>query len=240
MAKAITEERVTSFWGGSPQFVEAAVRAYENLLSMRAYIGDMVAARRVNPTDDIVGNMVAIEQEGERLSLDELVSTIVTFFVAGHDTTTNLISNGVYLFMQQPAVWAQLIEQPEQMKAAVEEVLRLEPSVPRMWRIAAEDVEIGGKLIKKGEMVFPMLSAANRDPNHFPDPDQLRLDRPNMRHVAFGFGIHYCIGAPLARLEGAIALRQLAAALPGLELAETPVWTEDIAIRRLEQLRLAL
>ena len=226
------------FEKGGKMTVRSAENAYQNLRHMRRYIANMVEERRQNPTDDVIGNLVKIEAAGEKLTLDELVSTVVTFFVAGHDTTTNLISNGVFLLLQRPDLLAQLRERPELVKTAVEETLRLEPSVPRMWRIAKQNIEIGGQQIKAGQMVFPMLSAANRDPHHFSDPDQFSLTRSNMKHVAFGFGIHYCIGAPLARLEGEIALRKLIQALPNLQLAQTPTWTEDVAIRRLESLML--
>ncbi len=219
--------------------IQSATNAHQNLLHMRAYIADMVTQRRKNPTDDVIGNMVKIEAEGEKLTLDELVSTVVTFFVAGHDTTTNLITNGIYLLMHNRDAFEQLVEHPKLVKTAVEETLRLEPSVPRMWRIAARDVELGGHNIQSGQMVFPMLSAANRDPHHFPDPDRFLLDRKNMKHVAFGFGIHYCIGAPLARLEGEIALRKLISAFPKMQLVDTPIWTHDVAIRRLETLLLS-
>ena len=142
----------------------------------RAFTPRMVAAWTARiETDDVIGNLVQIEMAGERLTLDELVSTVVTFFVAGHDTTTNLIANGGYLFMQQPEVMAELIEQPQLMKTAVEEILRLEPSVPRMWRLAARDYTLGDHTIRAGQMVFPMLSAANRDPAHFPNPDSFSL-----------------------------------------------------------------
>lgn len=217
---------------------QSAANAHSNLLQMRDYIGEMVAQRRKTPTDDVVGNMVKIEAEGEKLTLDELTSTIVTFFVAGHDTTTNLITNCIYLLLHNRDAMAQLHAQPELTKIAVEETLRLEPSVPRMWRIATNDTTIGNQQIRAGEMIFPMLSAANRDPAHFPDPDRFLLTRDNMRHVAFGFGIHYCIGAPLARLEGEIALRKLIAAFPNMQLAAPAHWTHDIAIRRLEKLML--
>lgn len=219
---------------------ESATNAHGNLKQMRAYIGDMVAQRRKRPTADVIGNLVKIEAEGERLTLDELTSTVVTFFVAGHDTTTNLITNGLYLLLQTPAAYEALRTRPERTKIAIEETLRLEPSVPRMWRIAARDIALGDAQIRKGQMVFPMLSAANRDPAHFPNPDQFLLDRDNMKHVAFGFGVHYCIGAPLARLEGEIALRKLVAAFPHLQLTDTPRWAQDLAIRRLETLQLSV
>ena len=224
------------FEKGGRMTVQSAVHAYNNLRYMRAYIAEMVAQRRATPTDDIISHLVQLQTEEGQLTLDELVSTVVTFFVAGHDTTTNLIANGLYLLLPEPIIMEELRERPELMKTAVEEILRLEPSVPRMWRIAARDVELGGQHIGAGQMVFPMLSAANRDPAHFPDPDRFLLTRENMKHVAFGFGIHYCIGAPLARLEASIALQKLLAALPTMRLAETPRWTEDVAIRRLESL----
>ena len=226
------------FEKGGRMTVQSAENAYKNLRHMRAYIGEMVEQRKKNPTDDVVGNMVKIEQAGEKLTLDELVSTIVTFFVAGHDTTTNLITNGIFLLMHNRDALAELQANPDLTGKAVEETLRLEPSVPRMWRIASRDIEIGGQPVQAGQMVFPMLSAANRDPNYFPEPDRFLLNRKNMKHVAFGFGIHYCIGAPLARLEGEIALRKLIAAFPDMQIDGTPRWTHDIAIRRLEELLL--
>lgn len=216
----------------------AAVNAHNNLKEMRSYIDELVRRRRKQPSDDVIGNLVQLEATGEKLSLNELTSTVVTFFVAGHDTTTNLIANAVYLLMQNRDALTQLREDPALVQTAVEETLRLEPSVPRMWRIAARDTAIGEQQIQAGQMVFPMLSAANRDPDRFPNPDRFLLDRANIKHVAFGFGIHYCIGAPLARLEAQIALRRLIAAFPQMQLAETPIWTKDIAIRRLETLML--
>ncbi len=224
------------FEKGGRMTAQSAENAYANLRHMRDYIGQMVEQRRQHPQDDVVGNMVKIEQAGEKLTLDELVSTIVTFFVAGHDTTTNLITNCIYLLMHNRDALTELHQRPELTPQAVEETLRLEPSVPRMWRIAKRDVEIGGKQISAGQMVFPMLSAANRDPAVFVEPDRFLLHRDNRKHVAFGFGIHYCIGAPLARLEGEIALRKLIAAFPQMALADEPVWTHDVAIRRLEKL----
>ena len=146
---------------------QSATNAHNNLRQMRAYIGDLVAQRRKQPTDDVIGNLVKIEADGEKLTLDELTSTVVTFFVAGHDTTTNLITNGIYLLMHNQDALAQLHAQPELTKIAVEETLRMEPSVPRMWRIADRDLPIRDAQIRKGQMVFPMLSAANRDPRSF-------------------------------------------------------------------------
>lgn len=215
--------------------VASAMTAHENLRHMRAYIGDMVKQRQRHPTEDIIGKLVSLAA-GEKLTLDELTSTVVTFFVAGHDTTTNLIANSIYLLLQQPDAFAELRRKPALTNIAVEETLRLEPSVPRMWRIAMRNVKLNGSTIKQGQMVFPMLSAANRDPAQFPDPDRFSLTRKNMKHVAFGYGIHYCLGAPLARLEAEIALRKLIAAFPTMRLSATPHWTHDIAIRRLEQL----
>ncbi|MEO0562812.1 MAG: cytochrome P450, partial [Chloroflexota bacterium] len=159
---------------GGRMSAEAATNAQNSLHAMRAYILDLVEARKTTPKDDIVGRLVSAE---DKLTIDELVSTSVTFFVAGHETTTNLIGNGMYALLSHPEQMAKLRENPEMISATVEEMLRYEPSVPRAWRLATEDVTINGQAIQQGALVFPILSAANRDPNHFPNPDVFDINR---------------------------------------------------------------
>lgn len=221
--------------GGSME-AKSALAAQNSLYEMRDYITELSAYKRQHPADDILGRLVAVEDD--KLTIPELVSTCVTFFVAGHETTTNLIGNGMLALLQHPDQMQLLRENPLLIQPAVEEMLRYDPSVPRGWRIAKTDVEIGGQTIKQGALIFPMLSAANRDPAVFPDPDQFNIQREQNRHVAFGYGIHFCLGAPLARLEGAIAINTLLKRLPELRLAEDAqlTWRHDVAIRSLNAL----
>ncbi len=222
---------------GGRMSAQAAINAQNSLMAMREYIIGLVEARKTQPKDDIVGRLVQAE---EKLTIDELVSTCVTFFVAGHETTTNLISNGMYLLLTHPDQMAKLRANQALMSPAVEEMLRFEPSVPRAWRLAISDVVINGQLIEAGALVFPILSAANRDPAHFPNPDVFDIQRENNKQLAFGYGIHFCLGAPLARLEGAIAIETLVNRLPNMALREQPVWRPDVAVRSLHSLPVQL
>ncbi len=212
---------------------EAAKNAQASLSTMRDYILQLVADRQQSPRDDIVGRLVSAE---EKLSTDELVSTCVTLFVAGHETTTTLISNGMYLLLTHPEQLQILQENPDKIASAIEEILRYEPSVPRAWRIAKNDVTLHGQTIKAGSLIFPILSAANRDPKYFIQPDTFDILRQDNKQLAFGYGIHFCLGAPLARVEGTIAIAALLERLPNMQLRTTPQWRPDIAIRSLENL----
>jgi len=217
---------------------EASARAaQDSLYVMRDYILEMVRERQRQPQDDLLGRLVAAESDADRLNVDELVSTAVTFFVAGHETTTNLIGNGALALLQHPDQRRLLRENPALMADTIEEMLRYDPSVPRGWRIAREDVTLDGQTIAAGSLVFPILAAANRDPLHFLEPDRFDIQRAQDRHVAFGYGIHFCLGAPLARLEGAVALEALFRRLPEMQLDDSPLsWRHDIAIRSLNSL----
>ncbi len=219
---------------------EATRAAQECLFEMREYIAALSEVKQQQPTDDILSKLVTAEAEAERLTIDELVSTCVTLFVAGHETTTNLIGNGTLALLTHPEQAQTLRETPTLMPQAVEEMLRYDPSVPRSWRIAREDIELGGQVIQQGALVFPIIAAANRDPAAFPKPDRFDVTRQNNKHVAFGHGIHYCLGAPLARLEGAVALNSLLQRFPTLRLTGDALeWRHDVAIRSLEALPVA-
>lgn len=215
---------------------EAAVNAQKSLYEMRDYITKLSEEKRRNPADDILGKLVSAEND--QLTVDELVSTCVTFFVAGHETTTNLIGNGMLALLMHEDQMALLRANPDLVPAAVEEMLRYDPSVPRSWRIAMKDVELGGQTINQGALVFPIIASANRDPEYFPQPDKFDVQRDmTNRHVAFGYGIHFCLGAPLARLEGTIAINAMLNEFPGLRLATDQLtWRHDVAIRSLENL----
>ncbi|MEE6257492.1 cytochrome P450 family protein [Plantactinospora sonchi] len=212
----------------------AAVRA------MVTYIRDLLAVKRERPGDDMLSDLLAVRDEGDRLSDDELTSMVYLLLIAGHETTTNLIANGMLVLLSEPERWTRVVAAPELLPGIIEELLRYEgPVQSSTFRTAVEPVEIGGQVIPAGATVVVSLSSANRDGARFPDPDRLVLDRPVIPNLAFGHGIHYCLGAPLARLEGQVAFAALARRFPGMRLAVPPdqlVWRPSVLIRGLHAL----
>ena len=188
--------------------------------AMIRYFIALMAAKRHEPADDLLSALIAARDEGDRLSENELVSMAFLLLVAGHETTVNLIGNGVLALLLNPAELARLRAEPSLIGGAVEELLRHENPVNNAtFRCAAEPVEIGGARISRGDPVLVALSSANRDPSRFGDPDRLDLGRDTSGHLAFGHGIHYCLGAPLARLEAEIAFSHLLARFGSMRLA---------------------
>lgn len=217
-------------------------RANDAIQEMNAYFGHLVAARRERPEDDVASALAAAAERGDFLNRDELVAACVLLLFAGHETTTHLLGNGLLALLQHPEQLQRLRQAGDdqsRVAAAVEEMLRWDgPSLAQV-RIAAEDYPVGGKVIGKGERIFQMLAAANRDPAVFAAPDEFDIRRGDNRHLAFGFGIHFCLGAPLARLEGQIAFPILLRRLKTIELAATPDWSDSIVVRGLNSLRIA-
>ncbi|MGZ6825752.1 MAG: cytochrome P450 [Mycobacteriales bacterium] len=179
----------------------------------RDYIEALCEQRRRQPREDLLSALVAVEEEGDRLTKDELVSTALLLLVAGHETTVNLIGNGMLALLRVPGLHQRLREDPSCAGGVVEEVLRLDPPVQLTARTALEDVEVPGGTVTAGGTVVLLLAAAGRDARAFADPLRFDPDRGDARHLAFGGGIHYCLGAPLARLEGRVALTALARTL---------------------------
>ncbi|MCI0547428.1 MAG: cytochrome P450 [Candidatus Rokubacteria bacterium] len=205
--------------------------------ALAAYFQDLATARRRAPRADLLSALIAAEEQGDKLSERELLATCILLYVAGHETTVNLIGNGVLALLRHPAELRRLAANPGLAPGAVEELLRYDGPVQRTGRIASTDVEIGGKTIPKGTLVLGLLGAANRDPAHFPEPDRLDLERADNRHLAFGLGIHFCLGAPLARLEGQMAFATLLRRCPRLELATpSPTWRSSATLRGLTAL----
>jgi cytochrome P450 len=185
-----------------------------------AYLHELFERRRAEPADDLVSALLQVREGGDALSEQELFSMVVLLIVAGHETTVNLISNATLALLEHPDELARLRDDPARVPAAIEECLRYDGPVERaLNRWAAVDVELGGHTIRRGDGVIVILGSANRDPERFPDPDVIDLDRDDTKHVAFGRGSHYCLGAPLARLEGEIAIATLLRRLRGLRLA---------------------
>ena len=218
---------------------DALERAVDARQALRAYVGALVAERRARRGPDLLSALVAAEDDGGRLSEQELVSMCLLLLIAGHETTVNLIANGALALLRHPDQWARLVASPALAGGAVEELLRYDSPVQLTSRSALADVEVAGRHVRQGDELLLLLGAANRDPEQFPDPDRLDLERQGVRHLAFGGGAHFCLGAPLARLEARVALAALATRLPGLRLAGEPRRRDTITLRGLQRLPVA-
>ncbi|GAB4192045.1 MAG: cytochrome P450 [Roseiflexaceae bacterium] len=220
----------------------AMLMTLPTMLRFRNYVRHLSAQRRADPQDDLLTALVQAEEAGDQLSEDELVSMVILLLIAGHETTVNLIGNGTLALLRNPEQRERLQADPGLIKTAVEELLRYESPVEMTpERFAAEDVEIGGTVIPRGASVHVVLASANRDEAQFPQADQLDIARAPNRHLSFGQGIHYCLGAPLARLEGQIAITTLLRRMPDLHLAipdHALPWRAGLVLRGLEALPL--
>jgi cytochrome P450 len=204
------------------------------MTALVSYVRALIADRRQHPGDDLLSGLIAVRDQADRLSEDELSSMVFLLLIAGHETTVNLIGNGSYLLLSHRERWERLRADPALLPAAIEEFIRYEsPVETATFRITTEAMEIGGVIVPAGGIVVVSLLSANRDEKRFPDAAELRLDRPQNPHMAFGHGIHYCLGAPLARLEAKVAFSKLLARFPGLRLAtdEEPGWRPGLLMR---------
>jgi cytochrome P450 PksS len=202
------------------------------------YFHDLFDKRRADPQDDLITGLVQVEEAGDKLDPQELISMVFLLLVAGHETTVNLIANGTLTLLRHPDQMQKLKERPDLIESAIEEMLRFEgPVGASSMRWALEDVEWHGVTIPAGDMVLASLLGADRDPAVFADPDTFDITRTPNRHIAFGHGIHFCLGAPLARLEGAIAIDTMLKRLPNLELNIDPehiAWNETILLHSMK------
>lgn len=204
---------------------------YRGVISLEGYFQQIIEERRQHPQNDILTMLVLAEEQGSVLSKSELVATCAMLLVAGHDTTSNQISNGILELLRAPEQLQKLRDNPALIEGAVEELLRYNGAAFQFMRRAREDIELGGTRISAGQLLFGFLHAANRDPSRFKDPERLDITRPDNRHVAFGSGIHFCIGAQIARIETQVALNTILARLPNLALAESHLeWIPNILV----------
>jgi cytochrome P450 len=219
-------------------------RVPEAMGALVSYIRALLADRRAHGGDDLLTGLINVRDQEDRLSEDELSSMVFLLLIAGHETTVNLIGNGAFLLLSRRERWDRLRADPALLPSAIEEFLRFEgPVETATFRVATEDVEIGGRTISAGEPVLVALLSADHDEDRFPDAGELRLDRAQNPHLAFGHGIHYCLGAPLARLEAQIAFSKLLTRYPGLELGvpdEALTWRPGLLLRGLQNLPVRL
>ena len=224
---------INSVIAGQLPLLDAAEQTQSALIELQQYYREMIADRRRQPRNDLMSLLVAAEEEGDRLTEAELLSTAENLLAAGHETTTSLISNSVLTLLRHPDAWQRLLKQPERIPGAVEEVLRYESPLQRQTRVVSCDTQFCGKSMQKGQLVFLMIGAANRDPVVFDEPDRFDIERVDNRHIAFGIGVHFCIGAPLARLEGQLVLRALLQRFPKMQLVSDHEvrWSPTAALR---------
>ena len=212
--------------------------------NLNAYLAELIAQRRTEPTDDLLGQLVVARDEGDRLSELELIMFGVTLLIAGHETTANQTGNFVYTLLSDRRLWQTLVDDPGLVPAAVEELMRFIPlgASAAFARIAKEDVDVDGQVVRAGEAVLVQLNSANRDESVFAHPDEIDFGRAENPHIAFGHGVHHCLGAPLARLELRMAVGTLVRRLPGLRLAvpaEEVPWRSDRLVRGVQALPVA-
>jgi cytochrome P450 len=212
-------------------------RAQKSSLELADYFREQIDLRRREPREDLLSALVQAEEQGDLLSEDELLATCVLLLVAGNETTTNLIGNGMLALLQNPDQRRELQADPALIPAAVEEMLRYDGPAQMTSRIATEDMELRGQQVEKGQVLLAILGAANHDPEQFADADSFDVRRQNNRHLAFGYGIHYCIGAPLALAEAQVAFETLLRRFPEPEPSfEEPQWGASFILRGLKSL----
>jgi cytochrome P450 len=222
---------------GQPQGFEERMEAG---LWLRGYLRDLLRQRRANPGEDLMSGLIAVEEAGDQLTEDEIVATCNLLLVAGHETTVNLIANAVLAMLRHPEHWAALGRDPSRAPAIVEETLRYDPPVQLVGRIAGEDMSIGGVDIPRGETMMLLLAAAHRDPAVTERPDEFDPTRTAIRHLAFGLGPHFCLGAPLARLEANVALSAVTKRFPNARLETEPAYKPNITLRGVADLVVAV
>ncbi|MCV7103485.1 cytochrome P450 [Mycobacterium palustre] len=223
--------------GIPPQFVNERMQA---MTWLREYFHALIERRRSSPTDDLLSGLIAVEESGDQLTEEEIVSTCVLLLIAGHETTVNLIGNAILAMLRTPGQWQALGADADRAPAVVEETLRYDPPVQLVSRVALADMTIGDVDVPAGDFVMLLLAAANRDPAEFDRPDTFDPDRGTVRHLGFGRGAHYCLGAPLARLEAGVALTALTARFPHARLDGDPHYKANVTLRGLSELTVAV
>jgi cytochrome P450 len=216
------------------------VACAKSFVALQHYLAQLIEERRQNLGDDVVSTLLTVRPEGaEELSLPQLVITLLGVLLAGHETTTGLIGIALYLLLRSPERWQYLHAHPEEIPTILEEILRFDTSVPMFYRTAMQETQVGEVTIPAGAILLLVYTSANRDEDQFSDPTVFNMQRSPNHHLAFGHGIHFCIGAPLARIEGRVALEILSQRLPNLHLSppdQQPAYTPNLQFRRIQKL----
>ncbi|MGO8937130.1 MAG: cytochrome P450 [Mycobacterium sp.] len=226
-----------TFTGELPGGIEERLQSG---LWLREYFRGLIEQRRSRPGDDFISDLIAVEESGDQLTQYEIISTCVLLLIAGHETTVNLIGNAIFAMLCNPVQWTALSADAGRAPAIVDETLRYDPPVQLVGRIAADDMTIDGIDVPVGDVMMLLLAAAQRDPAEFDRPDTFDPDRGTVRHLGFGRGAHYCLGAPLARLEAGVALSAVAARFPNARLDGEPRYKSNVTLRGLSELPVAV
>ena len=222
-----------TFTGEAPDNLDSQLQAE---LWLYEYLRDLIAKRRRDPGDDLMSGLIHVVESGDQLTEQEIIATCSLLLVAGHETTVNLIANAILAMLRRPQQWAALGADASRVHAVAEETLRFDPPVQLNGRIAADDMTIGGTDIAKGDTMMLLLAAAQRDPAICESPDEFDPDRESIRHLGFGKGPHFCLGAPLARLEAAIALSAVTARFPSARIVGEPQYKQNVTLRGMSTL----
>ena len=222
-----------TFTGQAPDNLDSQLQAE---LWLYEYLRDLIAKRRRDPGDDLMSGLIHVVESGDQLTEQEIIATCSLLLVAGHETTVNLIANAILAMLRRPQQWAALGADASRVHTVAEETLRFDPPVQLNGRIAADDMTIGGTNIAKGDTMMLLLAAAQRDPAICESPDEFDPDRESIRHLGFGRGPHFCLGAPLARLEAAIALSAVTARFPSARIIDEPQYKQNVTLRGMSTL----
>jgi cytochrome P450 len=219
---------VITFTGQAPDSFDEMQKAG---LWLRQYLRELIARRRSDPGDDLMSGLICVEESGDQLTEEEIVATCNLLLVAGHETTVNLIANAILAMLRHPRQWTALAADPQRVSAVVEETLRYDPPVQLMGRIAVDDMTIGEATVPKGDVMIMLLAAAHRDPATCERSGEFDPDRESIKHLGFGKGPHFCLGAPLARLEAAVVLSKVTARFPQARMAGEPQYKPNLTLR---------
>ena len=234
-------DEFTSFMGTGTVDAAAVETSLHAYLAAREWLLKIIERHRKTDHDDLIGRLLSISEDGDSLNEEEIVAMVFLLMVGGHQTTTSLIGSTVLLLLKNPEQMKKLRREPALLKNAIEESLRFEAPFQQGWRVCTENIELGGRQLDRGQMIRFMIGAANRDPDRFDWPDRFDIGRTGTRHLTFGTGIHACLGAPLARLEAEIALRELLRRFPNLSLVDADAdWNPDRISRGLRSLWLTV
>jgi cytochrome P450 len=232
---------IATFFGSPHRTLEQIRSAHQAVVALTEYFRDAVAKRRQQKGNDLISLLLKIEEDGEVLTEEELYAQCVMLLFGGHETTRNLIGNGMFTLLQHPNELSNLRDHPEMIRTAVEELLRYESPVQNTARIAKEEMEVCDVRLHPGDLIAVMLGAANRDPQQFKDPSRLDLSRLNNSHLAFGAGPHFCIGNQLARMEAQVAILKMVREFPQMRLtSKIPEWAPNFSLRGLRDLLVAV